>query len=193
MNSGSRLAAGAALALAAAASIPATIAAAQPVRASRPGLPALAGRVLLSGCRQGECGWLRVTRVERVSASARGELRRATGRWGTSVHGRRDPPRAYRASLRVRWDRRERNEYAFCSRERPAHAFPDEGDGLVVHYLDLFDLAGYQYSSATMYMRICHDRAFDPARPAALRRLGYRPGTRSEQVENGTPADLTRF
>jgi hypothetical protein len=155
-------------------------------------MPALAAdRVLPGGCRQGECSWLRVTRIERVRANAQGELRRVTGRRGTSRYDG-EPPRAWRPRLRVDWDRDARAEYAFCSVRRPAYAFPS-GDGYILHYLDLFDLAGYQMASARMYMRICHDRDFDPERLAPLRRLGYRPGTRSEQVEDAAPERLADF
>ena len=150
-----------------------------------------AERILPGGCRQGECSWLRVARIERVRANAQGELRRVTGHRGTSRYDG-EPPLVWRAGLRVDWDRRARSEYAFCSRQRPAYAFPS-GDGYILHYLDLFDLAGYQMASAAMYMRICHGRGFDPERLAPLRRLGYRPGTRSEQVEDAPPDRLADF
>ena len=42
-------------------------------------------------------------------------------------------------------------------------------------------------------MRICHDAQFDGDGSTLLRQLGYRPGTRNEQVEHGRPEDLTRF
>ena len=161
--------------------------------AAAPAMPALAGRVLLSGCRQGECAWLRVARVESVRANAHGELRRLVGRRGTSRYGDGDPPRAYGARVRIDWERRDRSDYAFCSRERPAYAFPSDGGGYIIHYLDLFDLAGYQTASATMYMRICHGRGFNPGNAVPLRRLGYRPGTRSEQIEDARPASLAEF
>lgn len=157
-----------------------------------PAVPALAGRVLLSGCRQGECGWLRVVRVETVRANGHGELRRLVGRRGTSRYGDGDPPRAYGVRVRIDWERSDRSDYAFCSRERPAYAFPNDG-GYILHYLDPFDLAGYQQASATMYMRICHDRGFNPGDVVPLRRLGYRPGTRSEQVEDARPESLAEF
>lgn len=160
--------------------------------AAAPAMPALAGRVLLAGCRQGECGWLRVTRVETVRTNAHGELRRLIGRRGTSRYGDGDPPRAHGVRVRIDWERSDRSDYAFCSRQRPAYAFPSDG-GYITHYLDLFDLAGYQMASATMYMRICHDRGFNPGNVAPLRRLGYRPGTRSEQVEDAPPEALAEF
>jgi hypothetical protein len=152
----------------------------------------LDGRVLLASCRQGECAWLHVSRVERVSGDRHGELRRLVGRSGTTTHGMADPPSRYSRRLRVAWEDEDRSDYVFCSREQPAYAFPDEGGRHIAHYLDLFDLAGYQYASATLYLRVCHDRAlsFDAA---ALRRLGYRPGTRSEQVENARPEELANF
>ncbi|HYI64517.1 MAG TPA: hypothetical protein VEW71_06485 [Allosphingosinicella sp.] len=163
--------------------------------AQTPSLPDLAGRVLEPSCRQGQCRWLRVVRLETVSATARGELRRLVARGGSSRYGD-EAPQAYSAAVPVRWEAQDRADYAFCSIERPAYAFPGEpGEtgGLVLHYLDLFDLGGYQLSSATMYMRLCHDLPFDPEDAAPLRRLGYRPGTRSEQVEGVAPEDLARF
>jgi len=155
-------------------------------------LPPLAGRVILSGCRQGECAWLRVARIETAARNSHGELRRLTGRRGTSLYRNGIPPRAYGRRVRVTWDARDRSEYAFCSIGRPAHAFPYDSGRYILHYLDLFDLAGYQYTSATMYLRICHDLEFDPENAAVLRNLGYRPGTRSEQVEDAAPEDLSR-
>lgn len=159
---------------------------------ARPALPDLAGRVLAVGCRQGECMWLRAVRVEIVTASPRGELRRLVGRGGRSLYAD-EAPDAYSASVPVRWEARDRASYAFCSTERPAYAFPDETGALILHFLDLFELGGYQMASAGMYMRVCHDLPFDGENAAALQRLGYRPGTRSEQIENAAPEDLARF
>lgn len=155
--------------------------------------PSLAGRVILSGCRQGECAWLRVVRTETAARNAHGELRRLIGRAGTSLYRNGIPPRAYGRAVRVTWHARDHREYVFCSGERPAHAFPSETGGLILHYLDLFNLAGYQMASATIYMRACHDRRFNWEDRATLRRLGYRPGTRSDQVEDAAPEDLARF
>jgi len=160
---------------------------------ARPRLPNLAGRVLLVGCRQGECVWLRVARVERVAANSHGQLRRIVGRRGLSLYANGIPPRGYSRAIRIRWSARDHREYAFCSIERPAHAFPDERGRLILHYLDLFSVAGYQLSSATTYMRLCHNRAFNEEDRAVLRRLGYRPGTRHDQVEDASPEDLARF
>ena len=60
------------------------------------------------------------------------------------------------------------------------------------HFLDLFDLGGYQMGSAALYARFCHGRDGVPE-AAVLRALGYAPGTRSEQVETADIAELTRF
>jgi hypothetical protein len=177
-------------------SAPAPVAADRPAAASQATAPVpdLAGRILADGCRQGECRWSRVVRLQSVSTMPQGELRRLTARGGVSTY---DPmgeaPEAYGDSVGVRWDPADRDEYIFCSRERPAFAFPDDGGGYIIHYLDLYSLAGYQLSSARTYMRVCHDAQFDGEDAPLLRRLGYRPGTRSEQVENGAPEDLTRF
>lgn len=170
------------------------------VAAPRPWAPSaravqasLGGRVLAPSCRQGQCVWLRVGRVEGVAANPHGELRRVVARRGTSVHPDGSLPSGHGPGVRVAWERRDRPYHVFCSRERPAFAFDGGGGRHVLHYLDLFSLAGYQLSSATHYLRFCHDRAFDPEDQAALRRLGYRPGTRNDQVEDGAPEDLARF
>lgn len=149
------------------------------------------GEVVLGGCRQGECGWLRVVRVEGAGTFPQGELKRMAIRRGTSLHPDGNIPE--RASdARIEWQAADRSEYAFCSTQRPAYAFPDEEGGLVVHFLDLHDLGGYQMGSARLYMRFCHGREGLPE-AEVVQSLGYRPGTRSEQVENGTPETLTSF
>ena len=155
------------------------------------GLPALAGRVILAGCRQGECGWIRVVSVESVTGGAEGELRRLIVRRGSSVHLDGNLP-SEEGEARIEWEANDGVDYAFCSVRRPAYGFERDGDELVVHFLDLFDLAGYQHVSAGLYMRLCHGRERRP-RSAVLRRLGYRRGTRSEQVEDATVETMTRF
>jgi len=180
------------LALAAALATAFTLAGCSTARGgAQPGESASGARTIRAGCRQGQCSWLRIARIEATEARPEGELRRVIARRGTSLHpGGAIPDSASRA--RIRWEGAERTEYAFCSVQRPAVAFPDEGGSLLVHFLDLFDLAGYQQSSAVVYMAICHgsDRLPDPDR---LRALGYRPGTRSEQLERQPVESLTRF
>lgn len=151
-----------------------------------------AGETILAGCRQGACIWMRVARVEPVTRVAQGALVRIVARRGVSLHPDGDIPRRP-GRAEIEWDAVTGEAYAFCSTRRPAYAFWEEGEeGLIVHFLDLFDLAGYQYSSAGMYLRLRHGRTSLPPE-AALRRLGYRPGTRSEQVENGSRETMTRF
>jgi len=152
-----------------------------PAAAQAP-LPRLENQVLLGGCRQGECGWLRVISLSRVTRVPQGELRRIVVRRGTSPDpGARRP--------RIVWEPGARTDYVFCSTARPTYAFQEEAE-LITHYLDLFDLAGYQQSSGLLYARFCHGRSLTTRQ---LRALGYRPGTRSEQTEGGSAADLTRF
>lgn len=157
--------------------------------AAQPPLPRLENRILLSGCRQGQCAWIRILSLTRAAAVPQGELRRIALRRGFSRHPDGALP-ANERRARIEWDAGTRTDYVFCSTARPAYAFQDEDGALVIHYLDLFDLGGYQTASGTLYMRFCHDRALSPR---ALRALGYRPGTRSEQVEDGAADDLTRF
>jgi len=148
------------------------------------------GKTILSGCRQGECAWLRVLGVGPPAATTEGVLRRMTARRGTSLHPDGNLPEGARHA-RIEWEAGEQVNYAFCSRLRPAFAF-QSGQDLVIHYLDLFDLAGYQQASGALYMRLCHDRKSVPG-AAGLRKLGYQSGTRSEQAEAATPEAMTRF
>jgi len=146
-------------------------------------LPRYENQLLPGGCRQEECGWVRVFAMSLVSLVPQGELLRIELRRGTSPYpGRRRP--------RITWQAQTRTDYVFCSTARPTYAFEEEDGGLIVHYLDLFDLAGYQQGSGQLYARFCHGRALTTDQ---FRALGYRPGTRSEQIEGGTPEDLTRF
>jgi hypothetical protein len=151
----------------------------------------LEGRTLRTGCRQGECAWLKVRRVETVRSVRQGRLVRLTALAGTSTHLDGNIP-AGPARADIQWEKADRADYAFCSTRRPAFAFPSDQGGLIVHFLDLFDLGGYQITSASLYMRLCHGR---PGLPSAglLRSLGYRPGTRSDQVEGAGVEAMTRF
>lgn len=154
-------------------------------------LPELAGHTILSGCRQGECGWLKIARVESAGAYPQGELRRMLVRRGTSRHPYGIVPEKL-ADPAIEWQDQDRPHYAFCSTTRPAYAFTESEGTLIVHFLDLFDLAGYQTGSAGLYARLCHglDGLPDDDR---LRALGYRGGTRSEQLEAAGPEVMTRF
>ena len=151
-------------------------------------LPALSGQTVLAGCRQGECGWLRIARLEPAGSFAQGELRRLTARRGTSLHPDGELPETAR-DAEIEWQA-HRVDYAFCSVERPAYAFESDDGGWVVHFLDLFDLAGYQFGSAGLYARVCHGSDGLPPEEW-LTALGYRPGTRSDQVEAPDLAAMT--
>ncbi len=157
-----------------------------------PPLPPLAGKTILAGCRQGECSWMRIGDVARIAKVPQGELRRMIVERGSSDHRDGSLPDSAEG-VAIAWEPGTRTDYAFCSAERPAYAFEDEG-GLITHYLDLYNLAGYQTASARLYMRLCHDAADEaPPEAAVLDRFGYRPGTRDDQVEGGAPEDMTRF
>jgi len=148
--------------------------------AKAPAAPRLDGRILRVGCRQGECQWLRVRRADVVKRIPEGRLVRVSGRLGSSTYADMDAP-SRADGAKITWQPRDETEYAFCSTRRPAIAFAD-GRRFLVHFLDLFSLPGFMQPSATLYMRICHDRAGEPGE-RALRSLGYRAGTRSGQLE----------
>lgn len=153
-----------------------------------PAPPELAGQVLLAGCRQGECGWVRIVRLENVADSSHGVLRRIILRRGNSTESGDAP-----APADIGWEPADRADYVFCSTERPAYAFPGDDGRYLIHYLDLFALAGYNISSAGLYVRFCHGQEFDSENEKSIRALGYRPGTRNEQVEDARPEDMAAF
>jgi hypothetical protein len=136
--------------------------------------------IVLVGCRQGGCLWERRL-SERRLPTAGGTLIEFVSDTGRSVHPDGEVPEAHEAGIAIEWSGR-RTTYVRCSATAPMLAFSGEGDGLIVHHLDLFATAGYNYSSAQTYMRTCHDRDYVEDEQV-LRALGYRPGTRNEQVE----------
>lgn len=149
--------------------------------ARTPAAPRLDGRILRVGCRQGECQWLRVRHAEVVKRVPGGRLVRVSGRLGSSYYGDMDAP-TRAAEAKIKWQARDESEYAFCSTRRPAIAFKDEGHRFLVHFLDLFSVAGFMLPSATLYMRVCHDHEGEPGE-RVLRSMGYHPGTRNEQLD----------
>lgn len=149
------------------------------------------GEIVLAGCRQGECSWMRLLGNEAAGTQTEGALRRIQVRRGRSVHLDGKIPSGP-SEAEIEWDKADRTEYAFCSTRRPAYAFPGDDGGLIVHFLDLFDLGGYQMGSGSLYMRFCHDQPGLPDEQK-LRALGYASGTRSEQVEAAGPEVMTRF
>jgi hypothetical protein len=170
---------------------PLSLAACAPTGTERAAATAPAGEVIQSGCRQGECAWLRVVRVDKIETRPEGELRRIVARRGRSVHLDGNLP-AGPADADIEWEAKDVEDYAFCSTRRPAFAFPGDDGGLIVHFLDLFDLGGYQMTSASLYMRFCHDQPGLPDEQK-LGALGYASGTRAEQVEAAGPEVMMRF
>jgi len=143
----------------------------------------------LVGCRQGECVWARPVSNVPVRTTRAGTLRKLVTMRGVSLHPDM-PPEHYRPGLRIAWDKQPETRYVLCSRTRPALAFRD-GPRWIAHALDLFSPAAYQYASVVTYLKACH--GLDHRRPGAeraMRRLGYRPGTRSDQVEIDRPEQL---
>jgi hypothetical protein len=146
----------------------------------------------LISCRQGECIWSRPVSSMVVRSTPAGTLRKLVFIQGASLHGD-NPPSRYNPSVRIRWEKAPSTDYVFCSRSKPALAFAGDR-GWIAHALDPFNLGGYNRASAVIYLRACHGvdlnrRDIDKV----LRSLGYRPGTRNEQVEISRPEQLFRL
>jgi len=139
-------------------------------------------------CHMMECSWSKPVSNVAVRTTPRGTLRKVVAIQGTSVH-RDDYPSRYQASIRIGWEK-PATQYVLCSRSQPAFAFRS-GKRWVAHALDLFNLGGYNTASATAYLRACHGVEYDREDiEKVIRGLGYRPGTRGEQVEIASPEQL---
>jgi hypothetical protein len=139
-------------------------------------------------CHMMECTWSKPVSNVVIRSTPRGVLRKIVANYGLSVH-RDDYPDRYQASIRIDW-RKSEASYALCSRSQPATAFRS-GKRWIAHALDLFNLYGYNTASAVTYLRACHGVEYDRADiEKAMRDLGYRPGTRSDQVEIARPEQL---
>ena len=140
-------------------------------------------------CHMMECSWSKPVSNVALRSTALGTLRKVTAVRGTSVH-RDDPPSRYHPSIRIAWEKAAAVDYVLCSRAQPAFAFRS-GKRWIAHALDLFNLGGYNTASAVAYLRACHGVEQDRADiETVIRDLGYRPGTRSEQVEIARPERL---
>ena len=140
-------------------------------------------------CRQMECAWSKPVSNVAIRTTASGTLRKITAFRGTSTY-RDDPPSSFDESIPIKWEKPAAVQYALCSRSRPAFAFRS-GKRWVAHALDLVDLPGYHTASAIGYLRACHGvDYYREDLDDMLRRLGYRPGTRSDQVEIDRPERL---
>lgn len=156
------------------------------------------GPVKLIECRMDECSWSRLVSNTHVVKKGDEQLRKYVTMDGHSAHPDDIYPTRYSERVRIDWERRPVTTYVLCSRRRPAIAFQDRSDSRkkgrwYAHYLDLFSLFGYNRSSAVIYADACHKLAFNFGdAEKTLRRLGYRPGTRNEQVDLRGPMDLLK-
>jgi hypothetical protein len=152
-------------------------------------LAAAAPAVELVQCRMMECSWSRPVSNVAIRSTSSGTLRKLTAFRGTSVY-RDEPPSGFDESIPIEWEKRPSAQYVLCSPSQPALAFRS-GKRWIAHALDLFDLPGYHIASATGYLRACHGVDYDrPDIDEVIRGLGYRSGTRSEQVEISKPEQL---
>jgi hypothetical protein len=156
------------------------------------------GPVKLIYCHMDECSWSRLVSNEFISAHRDEKLRKYVTLDGSSDHRDGNYPVRYSKRVHIVWESKPVATYVLCSRKRPSIAFQDrfdpKGKGRwYAHYLDLFSLAGYNTSSAVVYMDACHHIDFNFGDSGkALKKLGYRPGTRSEQVNLSGPTDLLK-
>jgi hypothetical protein len=135
--------------------------------------PKVPTAVLQISCRQGECYWQQIKKIERMRAGGGEVLRKLTSRVGKSTHNvYRDPPARYSPRLRIGWERAPKVEYVLCSKRRPATVFWSDGEAVVTR-LGLADLGGYEYSAAALYAQVCHNIAPGKWSEKAAPRLGY--------------------
>ncbi|HEX8194395.1 MAG TPA: hypothetical protein VF552_16010 [Allosphingosinicella sp.] len=143
------------------------------------------GRVVRLRCHMMECGWHQPLSIEAVRRGEGWVLQKVTARQGRSVH-RSETPGRYRRGLPIDWEAPS-DHYVLCSRERPAALFRSEDGTWIAHQLNLFDLYGFAYSSAYIYLNACHgdpEALYDERR---LRALGYQPGGETRQIELSAP------
>ncbi|HEX8239395.1 MAG TPA: hypothetical protein VF574_06625 [Allosphingosinicella sp.] len=140
-------------------------------------------------CHMMECTWSKPVSNVAIRSTSGGTLRKVVAVQGSSVH-RDDYPSRYDPSIRIAWKQPAKVTYVLCSRSQPALAFRS-GRRWVAHALDLFSLAGYNTASAVTYLSACHGVDYDREDiEQVMRRLAYRSGTRSEQVEIARPEQL---
>jgi hypothetical protein len=140
-------------------------------------------------CHMMECSWSKPLSNTAVRSTPGGTLRKLVAIQGSSVH-RGDYPSRYGPSIAIDWKKPATVTYMLCSRSQPALAFRS-GKRWIAHALDLFNLGGYNSASAVTYLRACHGVEYDREDiETVIRGLGYRPGTRSEQVEIDRPDQL---
>ncbi len=145
-------------------------------------------------CHMMECSWERRVSNAVVRTTPKGQLRKYVVSVGTSTHRDDRYPRAWSRAVRIAWRPKPNSDYVFCSRTQPALAFQSEDGRWIAHAMDLFNLGGYNTASAIIYARACHGLDFNAADiETKLRRLGYRPGTRSRQVDIGSPFQLVNL
>ena len=146
----------------------------------------------ITGCRQSTCMWEKVLEIRTIKTVPNGILKVEDSYQGSMLAQGADFPTEYSAKLPIEWDRVQ--TYVFCSKQQPSTAFKDRGTKngrWIGHLLDPFEPYGYNWGSAETYMRVCHnvDLGRQDIKKVMLR-LGYRPGTRNEQVDLAKPTDL---
>jgi hypothetical protein len=153
--------------------------------------PRTPGGVVRMSCRQGECMWQQLQKIERVRGDRASVLRKVSSRTGRSTYSVDGSPPAYGPRVRIAWER-PGTDYVLCSKRRPATAFWDADEKQwIVTRLNLTDLGGYQYAAANLYMLVCHNIA--PARwsERGMRHMGY-GATPSDQTRHAKLAEMLR-
>lgn len=171
-----------------------------PLNETEPSAPVIelvdpyAGAVL-SGCRQDVCSWEKLLAVRTIRNTALGTLKVEETYQGTMMSRDGNYSDTYSKALPIEWEKAPVQTYVFCSTAQPSTAFKDRWEGgsgrWIGHLLNLYETYGYNTPSAQTYMRVCHGIDFNRRDiNKVLARLGYRPGTRDEQVDLARPTDL---
>lgn len=150
------------------------------------------GNVVMLRCHMSECGWQQLLSREIVRRGDGYVLHRLSVRRGTSVHrpnrrGRPTFPRGYGRAVPIAWERAASETHVLCSRASPAVVFRSDGR-TIAHRLNFFDMYGFAYSSAYIYLNACHGLGREALEDESrLRRLGYAATGETEQIELSAP------
>jgi hypothetical protein len=143
-----------------------------------------------------ECGWYQLLSTATARQGEGWRLLRISARRGVSAHrprrgGDSRYPERYSRRVGINWDAEPREHWVLCSRAAPAALFRSDDGTWIAHRLDFFDMAGFTYSSAYIYLDACHGLGREALEDQArLRRLGYTASGSTQQLELSRPEEI---